>query len=287
MASKHLIFAVALSFASLAMAPSDGVVLRKTLKSTTETYHMVSTTTQQISLPGGTGDQDLVSSSKATYTLKIGTVDASGDVSPAALTTKIEQYDVSGALADIIPSDREKYLKPSTTSGTIDSHNRFIADANAKEHPMAVINGSVNNTLAGLFIEFPDKPVKIGDTWDVTVRKGLITGQDDQKLTAKLVSEGDLDGKSIYKISLGGTIKTDINMADLVKNSDADDAGELGKLDLKIKGQVDFNGESTVDKATGQTISLSLKLTTKQNLKVSGLPITTTGSTTATMTLDK
>ena len=124
MASKHLIFAVALSFASLAMAPSDGVVLRKTLKSTTETYHMVSTTTQQISLPGGTGDQDLVSSSKATYTLKIGTVDASGDVAPAALTTKIEQYDVSGALADIIPSDREKYLKPSTTSGTIDSHNR-------------------------------------------------------------------------------------------------------------------------------------------------------------------
>jgi len=285
--SKKLFVVATLVAASIAFASPDGITLRKVLKSGTESYHMVSSAKQTISLPGGSGDQELSTKSTTSYTFKIGTVDGQGQSAPLEMISKMEKFDVDGPMAEMVNGNKDKFLKAVTTTGTLDSRNRFVTDTKTKVDPMAVMNGATNSTLAGIFIEFPDKPVNVGDTWDVTVKKGPLTGKEDQKLTAKLTGEKVVDGKPVYVIALTGTLKTDINLGELMKNSGSDDAGPLSQMDIQIKGTIEFNGEASVDKANGQTVLMTLKLTTKQDMDVAGQSIPSTGTSEATLTLDK
>ncbi len=277
----------ALVLVSLAMAAQDGITLRKTLKTGTESYKMVSKSNQTVSLPGGAGDQELETKSTATYTFKIGAVDAAGAQAPVELTTKVDAFDMTGPLADMLQGQKDNVLKAITMNGTLDNLNRFIVDPKGKIDPMTIFSGAINNTIGGLFVEFPDTAVKIGDTWDVTIKKGPLTGKEDQKLKAVLVAEADVDGTPAYQIKVSGSIKTNMNMAELMKDGGGADQGGLAQMDMQITGTIEFKGEAMVAKATGQTLTMTRKMTTKQEMSVSGQSIPSTGTSTVTVTLNK
>ena len=284
--AKKLLVVTSLVAASIAMAATDGITLRKTLKTGTESYHVQSKSKQTITVPGG-GDQELETTSTTSYSVKIGALVADGGSAPVDIVSKVEKFDIGGPMADMMGANKDQFMKSTTSSGTLDTKNRFTPDPKAKLDPMAVLNGSTSNSLLGLFLEFPDKAVNVGDTWDVVIKKSPVTGKQDQKLTAKLEAEKQVDGKDVYVVSISGTIKTDIDFAELVKASGQADLGPIGQMEMQIKGSIDFKGEANVDKTTGQTILMKIKLDTKQEMQVQGQSIPSTGTSTVTLTVDK
>jgi hypothetical protein len=222
--------------------------------------------------------------------LKVGAVDAAGGQAPVDVTTKVEKFDVEGPLADAMAGQKDKLLISTTVSGKVDSRNRFTSDPTKKIDPRAVIMGASTSTIMSPLIEFPEKPINIGDTWDVTVPKGPITSKADQKLTAKLVSEQIVDGKSVYVLSITGTIKMDVNVGELMKANPVPEMEALGAVDMTIKGTTEISADANVDKITGQTISMTIKLKTKQETSIAQLgdqTIPSTGTSTIKITLDK
>jgi len=285
--SRKLIVVMSLLAGSIAMAATDGITLRKTLKTGTEAYHITAKSNQLISIPGGGGDQELDTTSTSAFTLKIGTVAADGTSAPLDLITKTEKFDMTGPMADMMQGNKDQFMKSMTISGTIDNRNRFTPDPKAKTDPMSVLSGSMNSTVVGVMVELPEKAVNIGDTWDVTIKKSPMTGKKDQTLTAKLTGEDTVDGAGVYVVAITGTINTDIDFAELVKNAGSADLGPLGQMEMQIKGSIEVKGEAQIDKATGQTVSMKVKLTTKQDMQVAGQSIPSTGTSNITITKDK
>jgi hypothetical protein len=117
-------------------------------------------------------------------------------------------------------------------------------------------------------IEFPEKPVAAGDTWDVVVPKSPVLSNEEQKLTAKFVGEKEVDGKSVYVLSLNGSLKSNINVGELMKANPVPELEALGAIDMTIVGTLEISGEANVDKVTGQTISMTMKLTSKQETSI-------------------
>jgi len=224
------------------------------------------------------------------YTYKIGAVDAAAGQAQTDLTTKVEKVDIDGPLADALNTQKDKLLITTTISGKLDSRNRFVADPNKKIDPRAVILGNSSAGIVSPLIEFPDKAVSIGDSWDVTVSKNPVISKEDQKLTAKYVGDKDVDGKSVYVLSLTGTLKTNIDVGELMKANPVPELEAMGAVDMVITGTIGVTAEATIDKVTGQTLTMTVKLKNNQEIAVAALgdaKIPSVGTATITYTLAK
>ena len=289
--TRKLFVVATLVAASMAMAAKDGTItLRKTLKQGVESYHMESSGKQVVTVPGG-GDQEIGSTSASTYSYKIGAVDATGGSAPVEVTTKVTKFDMDGPMAEMMAAQKDKLLISTTTTGKLDARNRFTADTKNKINPLTVMAGNSSYSFIGPYLEFPEKAISIGDSWDVTIPKSPIMSNSDQKLTAKLVSEKDLDGKAVYVVALTGSLKMNINIGELMKANPVPEMEALGATDMTMSGSLDVDGEASIDKATGQTIVMTLKITSKSetNINVQGQQLSIPGTGTAKMkfSLDK
>ena len=282
--TKKFFVVATLVAASLAFAAKDGVTLRKTLKAGTESYRMESTGKTTLSIPGS-GEQDMGMTTLTTYKYKIGEVDAASGQAPVEITQKVEKFDVDGPMAEIMAGQKEKILVTTTTNGKLDQRNRYIADPSKKLDPRAVLNGSAAYSFIGPYFEFPEKALNVGDTWDITVPKGPLVGKEDQKLTAKF--EGEKDGS--YAISITGQIKINVNLAELLKDNPVPELEAIGAVNMIITSTIDVKGDVLVDKATGSTTSMTLKIGSKQEAQLPDQNITvpSNGTTTIKITLDK
>jgi hypothetical protein len=289
MQTRKLLIAGALVAATIAMAAQDGITLRKTLVQGTESYHMESTSKLTLTVPS-LGEQELGSKSVTSFVYKIGTVDAAAGQAPVEITTKIEKIDFDGDLAASLAGQKEQLLVATTITGKLDSRSNFIGDPKQKIDPRTVILGSSSASIVGPLVQFPDKAVNAGDAWDVTIPKGPGLNPDDQKITAKFVEEKTIDGKSVCVISLTGALKSNINVGELLKANPVPELEQIGATDMTIKGTIDISGEATVDKVTGQTLTMDLNLKTKQEMAVAALgdaKVPVVGTMTVKYTLDK
>jgi len=287
--SRKLFVVASLVAASIAMAATDGINLRKTLQKGTESYHVHSQSQQTITIPGG-GDQEMGTTTMTSYSYDIGAVDAAAGQAPVDLTAKIEKFDMDGPMAEAMAGQKDKLLVTVKVSGKLDSRNRFTTDPTKKIDPRAVMMGTANSSLIGPFIEFPEKAINIGDSWDVTIAKGPTTFTEDQKITAKLVAETTVDGKAAYTVEITGKFKTYVNVGELMKANPVPEMEALGAMDMVMTGSIEVTGEATIDKETGKTLTMTIKLKTKQETSIAALgdqKIPSTGTSTVKITLDK
>ncbi len=275
--------------ASIALGAKDGITLRKTLQKGVESYHIQSTMKQTITLPGG-NEQEMGFTSTTAYSYSIGDVDATAGTAPVELTTKVEKFDMEGPMADMMAGEKDKTLITTKVSGKLDSRNRFTKDPNKKVDPRAILTGSATTSIIGPLVEFPEKAVNVGDAWDVLIPKGPTTTNEDQKLVGKLVAEKEVDGKQVYVVTVGGTLKMNINVGELMKANPVPELEAMGAVDMIVTGTLQISGEANVDKATGKTISMTIKIKSNQETSVAALgdaKIPTVGTSTITVTLDK
>lgn len=271
------------------------ITLRRAQHPTIENYHVQATVGQMIV----SGEQAEISSTTA-YTYNIGAVDESTGQAPVKITSKVERFDMDRRLSASVSTSSlfgtvgilsniqtggmasiKDNLLVTPAFGTIDSRNRFTVDPNEKVEVKAYVIGW--GEIANLFrpyVEFPERQVGAGDSWDITLPKDPWTTLEDQKLTATLVGEEKADGTNVYALSIAGSLKITTNIGKLLPLA--------ARFFPTLTGWMDISGEATVDKVGGQILSMKLKLVSRgaPNTFVVG-PVMAAGTSTVKLTLDK
>lgn len=283
---KSAIFAGVAALAAIAAASQDGFLLRRTFtEGTTDTYVIQTVTKQVVQLPNGMGEQEMGSTVDATYKVKTGKIDAEKKSAAVELTYTIDKVDSEGALGSAMGGATPETGKPVTINGTLDELGRLKMEAPKGSPPALAAIMSNASSLGGNIasIELPEKAVKVGDTWEVVIPKSPFTGTKDQKLTAKLVGEKDVDGKPSYVISTEGTLEIDADLSKMAEDAPPPMKGQK----IMLKGKAELKTDGVVEKSTGKALRLTTKMKMKQTMEIPdmGMSIDTTGTVATVSTL--
>ena len=269
----------ALSFA----APQAGSLLRRTLKAdTVDTYTIVDRTTQTVK--SQFGELPVTASSTRTMVLTTKSVDAAAGTAVIEATTTYDKLQADGPAADLMKAKPA----PLTQKGKIDVRGRITFERTPQTGGIGtLLSGSESTLAAGSFVELPEKAVGIGDSWDMVVPKSSMVSDVDQKLTAKLTGEREVDGVPVWVVSVRGVVKTAIDTSKIPGAKPIETP--LGPTTIRITGQDDITGEGLVEKSTGRTLSMALKSQSKKTIEIveSGITMESTGQLESTITLKK
>jgi hypothetical protein len=269
--SRAIVFG-ALSLAALAAATQQGALLRRELKADAKDVYKIETTLKQnMTTPGG--DQDLEIKSALTYTLITKKVDTEKGIADVEAETTTDKVDLSGSLASMVPGVGEK-VPPFKVEGKLDARGRLTTKLPKMDPQTAMFAASTQTLTAVLFVELPEKQVSVGDSWTIAIPKNVFFGDLENKLTAKLTGEKEVDGVKVWIVAVTGQLKTDTSIG---KVMEAVGAEAPGGMDGTIKGTADITAEGLVDKATGKTISLTSNMKSKNSLDL-GMAIDMTGT---------
>ena len=269
-------------FALALLAPQAPTTLRVALKAdAVDTYKIEDKVTETVK--SAMGEMPLTIGSTRTYVLKTTKVDEGAGTARFEATTTVDKLDATGPAAAMAGEKP----KPTTQAGKIDVRGRMTYDPAPASDPLAgLLSGVQGAGSAGTFVEFPEKAVKIGDAWDIVVPKNPYVYGEDQRLTATLTGERELDGKPVWVVAVKGTLRTAVDTTKLPPLKGGDPASNIA---LRLLGQVDLTGEGLVDKASGKTVSMTSKGIMKMTIDLadSGLKLDANGTIESVMKLQK
>ncbi|MFN8138617.1 MAG: hypothetical protein U0R49_02345 [Fimbriimonadales bacterium] len=279
---------------ALAIAQDSTVLIRRELKeNTSDAYKMVIKTNQTIDAGGMQMPIDVTATADlGLKTLKINAEKKEGELEIKMSNLKVDMGDMAGAGGG---GDMMGELpKEIITKATIDERNRIKMEApktgegnsNNMMQMMGMMSG-MGDPTGTLGVEFPEKAIKVGDSWEVPVPKNPMLGDVTAKLNAKLVAEKELNGVKVYEILITGKIPVDVDTEKLAKaNPQAAAQNPFGGMQMIMKGTVDTSTTMLVSKTTG--VTLSVESTQKSNINVEmtaqGMTITTAGTTKVSIT---
>lgn len=273
---------------AVAMAATQGVLLRHNFATDMQDVYKVDMTMKQkISIPS-MGDQDLDMKGSMKYALKYGASDSATGKSDLTMNISDMKFDLTGPMAEMANMG-DQLPKEMKLKAKIDGRNR-VSDLKAEGANMQMMMMSgAGSMMSSLFIEFPEKEVAVGDTWDVKIPKNAMTGNEETILKATLVSEKEVDGKKIWVLGMTGKIPTKLDMAELMKGQPDPSGGAMAGMEMVITGTTDLKAEAQVDKATGKTlvITTTMKMKNQMEMKSMGMTLDMNGDMTTKMSLVK
>jgi hypothetical protein len=279
--SKILLIA-GLGLCSVAFTAQDSVTLQRTLtENSTETYKIDSKADQTVTSP--MGEMPLKVTAEMTYQLKTGKVDQDKGTADVDVTITVDKVDSDGPMGQML---NQQQIKPVLQKGTIDKRGHLALTLSNPGDTLQLAMSGVQSTQSTLFIEFPDHPIKVGDSWDITVPKSPFTGPDDQTVTAKLTGDKKVDGKDVWVVGVSGKLKMSFDTSKLPASSN-DSSNPLGAMKILVKGSLDLTGEGLVDKASGKTVSMKTTGNMKSSIEIPDHDITmdSTGTMESTVKL--
>ncbi|HVL39561.1 MAG TPA: hypothetical protein VM328_09250 [Fimbriimonadaceae bacterium] len=262
----------------------DGVLLRRELKpDTSETYSMTMKMKQVMNLPTGEMPMDIASTAK--LTMKMGKLVPDKGAELEMITSDMDMK-FDGPMAEMAQSSQPQMPKEVIVKGHIDARNRLTdlkpVGSGAQAMMMA---GSTSMQNVGTFIEFPDRPVKIGDTWEIVIPKMPMLGNEEGKFLGKLVGEKEHEGKPVWVLSMEGVLAIKMDMAEMLKNNPGA-AGGIPVQNMLITGTMDVKTQALVEKATGRTLSIESLIKGKQKVEVVDFGMTVEGVSEGTVKLE-
>ena len=262
----------------LAQAPSPMTLRRTLAPGSVDTYKIEDRVEQTVS--SAMGQMPMTITSKRTYVLKTTQIDEKAGTARFEATTTVDTITADGAAAAMAAQKPG----PLVQKGKLDVRGRMTLDPVAPTDALAdLMSGTQGALAAGMFVEFPEKAVRIGDAWDVVVPKSPYLYDADQKLTETLIGEREVAGTPVWVVSLKGTLKTAIDGAKLPTTKSS------GPLPVLVQGEDVLTGEGLVEKATGRTLSMSVKGVSKRKIELtdSGLVLDVEGKVDSTAKLEK
>jgi hypothetical protein len=260
----------------------DGVVLKRVLTpNSTDTYKIEMKSVNSTPM----GDATVNGTMKVVY--KIGSLGEDGKADLEMVTSDMKFE--FGGLAEMASGMMNDLPKTTTVKGKIDERNRItdmkMPGANMQ---MQMLMGNTQSNV-GQSIEFPEGPVKVGDTWTVTIPKNEMAGMAESKLQAKLLKEADHNGVPAYQVTVTGSIPMKMDMAEMAKKNPEAAGGMAGMGSMILTGKNDVTINAIIEKSTGRTLEMTTTMKSKTNISGDQLPMTidVDGNTTIKMTLQK
>jgi hypothetical protein len=276
--SRSFVIATSL-LATVALAAQDGTLLRRALKVGEEdSYTLTSKTVTTVELPGGMGEQEIQFNQKSSY--KVKTVKLTEKGADVETTSQVEEFDAEGMPG---MADMEQLKRPVTLKGTLDAQNRLRVVTEAAANPMSMMMGSQTSGAGTAFVELPDGPVKVGDTWQVEMPKSPL--MEAQKVTSRLAGEKVHNGRPVWIVIIEG--KLDLKMGPMELPGDG--GNPMAGQRISIQGEMLLNSEGLVDKETGKTVRMESKSAMKMSTSLvdMGLDINSSSSTTNVLEIKK
>jgi hypothetical protein len=281
---KRLSLALLALVALAGAATQEGSPIRRALKAgTVDTYKVTETVDQLVSSPAGDTAMKIVS--EKTYVLKTAAVDEAAGIAKIEATTTVDKMEAQGPASGMLGEKPG----PATQTGKIDVRGRMTFDRTpTSESLTSFLSGTASTAMAGMFIELPERSVKVGDSWDIVVPKSPLLFGNDQKLSAKLEGERTLeDGTAAWVVSVKGPLMLAIDSAAIPGAKPIETP--VGPTTVTIQGKADLVGEGLVEKSTGRTLSMTSKGTSSStiNLVALGIEMKTKGTVDSKVTLKK
>jgi hypothetical protein len=266
---------------ALALGAQDATLTRVLTPNSTEVYKVDTVVDMNVTVQAA--EMPLSLKTGMTFQVKTGNVDPAKGTGDVEVTTTVDKFDAGDSPLAGLMGKQE--IKPVVQKGTVNKLGRFqLENPTTKDMRGAAISGAQNSTLSTLSIELPDHAVKVGDTWEIVIPKGPLTGDADQKLTAKLVGDKQVDGHNAWVVDVSGTLKTSFDSSKLPPD-DSGGGNSLSGMQIIVNGSNDITAEALIDKVTGQTLSNDSTAKIKLTMEAPTMGLNGTGAGTATSKL--
>lgn len=246
---------VGLGAALALIAAQDTILLRRELtKGKTDAYTLTMRSSMVMDMGGagmGTMPLDFSFSSKMDVTIDR----VSTDEKDANVTIKMTElkYDL-GQMGQMMGGQQPEMPQEMTMNGKLDVRNRLsgIRIPNAPG-PAGMLSQQMQNFP--LFIEFPNDPVKIGDSWEVRLPATPMTGNKITRLKATLIGEKSAGEGTAWAIKLAGTMNINADMMEMMRQMEmGGEVSGMPQMAMFMTGTMNVDGEALVEKDTGRTI---------------------------------
>lgn len=272
MKPRHMIaaFVVAASVASSA-ALQDATRLRLSLVEGRKDVFTIKSEMKQTLDMAGMGQQEMTITSGMKMAVETGKKGEDGKASIEMAVSDFEMKLEGMPGAPDMPNPGNYVIK-----GKIDELGR-ITDTKIEgaEASMAqMMNASSQQTP--YFVVFPDKDVKVGDSWKIPIPKNDLAMTADSELTAKLLGEKTVKDVLVLEVQVTG---------DVLVDGDPSKSNPDVPFAMKTKGKVSMDGLYWVEKSSGRTIGYQTKMRSDMTMELTdmGMTISTKGSGTMTM----
>lgn len=279
-----LVSAIALA-ALCAAATQDEVTFRRDLKpDTKDSYDVTMKGSQVMEIPG-MGEQDMKIDGGYKFALKIMKVDDKG-VAETEIVTSDMQLKMSGSLAEMMQSAGPEMPKEVVSTAKLDSRYR-LTEMKMKGANMQMMIALGSSSGMSPFIELPEKGVKVGDTWDISIPANPMLGDTkNTMLKGTYKGEGKLGEVSGRLIEMSGSIPFTMDVGKLMEemakaNPGADPSGgAAGGMKITISGTMVVNSSGILDPTTNKFTYLksNIKMKTKTDLVDMGMSFDGSGS---------
>lgn len=254
-----------------AAALQDASRLRLSLVESRKDVFTIKSEMKQTLDMAGVGQQEMTINSSMKMAVETGKKGEDGKASIEMAVSDFEMKLEGMAGAPDMPSPGNYVIK-----GKIDELGR-ITDTKIEgpEASMAqMMNASSQQTP--YFVVFPDRDVKVGDSWKIPIPKNDLAMTADSELTAKLLGEKTVKDVVVFEIQL---------MGDVLVDGDPSKANPDVPFAMKTKGKVSMDGLYWVEKSSGRTIGYQTKMRSDMTMELTdmGMTISTKGSGTMTM----
>lgn len=279
MKPTRLIALFAISTAAFAAVPQDIQLKRELKEGATDTYLVTSKTKQSMDIPG-MGEQEMSINTTVKLSYKFGKVaDGKADLTLVMTDVKVTAEGMMAEMMDQVAGQLPKEVK---STGKIDALGQVMdLKAESTGMPEMMVLGSQQMTNSLMMITFPDKALKIGDTWKMPVPDNRMAGIKGASLEAKLVGQKQVAGIDCYEISTEGTIPMKMNLSDV--------AGDAGVPEgMVMTGNIVAKGTAFVEFATGRLVEFTgtIKSTNAMDMAGQGT-MNISGNTTVSAKLQK
>ena len=267
----------------------DDILLRRELKEgSKDTYAYVMKSKQVVNNEAmGMGEQEISIDGTMNISYKIGAPDADKKKSEIEIMVTDIKMDLGGAAAQAsgMMGDLPKEIK---MKGKIDNLGS-VSDvkANGMSAQMQMMMGGASS-MASSGVIFPEKALKIGDSWDMVLPKNPMMGKESKTVPAKLVGEKTIDGIACYEISYEGKVPLNVDLSQLAEEGGGAEAG-MANMKMTMSGTMDLKGVTLVEKTTGRMISSEATVKTDGKLELPEMNMTMgmKGDVSTTMKLKK
>lgn len=258
-------------------AAQDGVLLRRDLsQDVTDVYTLQVKTTQTITGDQLPGPQDMTIDGSMKLSIKTSKLADGKEKADMNVSVTDMKWDFGGAAAAATGmTDMPNQFQ---VKALVDARNR-VSDVKFEglSGPMQQMMQSFQQLQALPAIEFPENPVKVGDTWTATIPKSPMTGNKDVTLNVKLVGETTVGDAPAWDLRVEGDVPMDYKPT----------MGEAAQFEMHLKGTSKINTSAKVAKSSGRLLWLESKSVTDGTMEILdfGMTLNLKSSSTSTMKL--
>lgn len=190
------------------------------------------------------------------------------------------------------------FPKEMVQHGTITARHEIKTDTGQVEMSgmMRMMSATPTSVLPYLNLHFPDKGVKIGDTWEMPSSPGIELGAQESKMTARLQGEKKYRGADVWEVQIKGNVPLKQDLAalfqqDVQQQQDSQDRRGGGRNRQPPSGNM--SGTTTlqvkvlVDKKTGLVLYLdgTTKSVTTTTMQMRGRDVQTSAIRASRLTM--